>query len=236
MVLQSAQSYPSQPPSQTRSWYTGDKLWGIDKRFVIAALIFLVLILPVFPVDKVIYVDGQTTTTQVNQSTSYATSFQTYTTNTQQSIQVYKGNLAWVSSDQYYNYYQQYYPQCYYDQYGNYYCYYTYWPNYQQYTGSATIDPSDAVVKMETTNEAGGLITVTLTHYDGTQDVYRHVVSDDLAKSGLTTVTVTTTLTNTVTNSIVNPFTTTSSVPCQSCIAQHVTEHVSILQLLLGLY
>ena len=235
MVLPPIQPPPT-APSQTQAWYTGDKIWGIDKRLVLAAVIFLVLVLPVFPVDKVIYVNGQTTTTQVNQSTSYTTSFQTYTTNTQTSIRVYKGNLEYVS-DQYYTYYQPYYyNNCYFDQFGNYYCSYTYWPYYQQYVNSVTIDPTDDVVSVSTTNEAGGLITVTCTHYDGTQDVYRHVVSDDLTKSATDTVSTTVTQTSTIANSIVTPVTTTSPVPCQSCIPQHVTEHVSIIQLLFGLY
>jgi hypothetical protein len=224
------QTYTPQAPPQTQSWATREKLWGIDKRLLIVGLIVLVLILPVFPRNKIIYVNGETQT--VSQSTTYTTSYQTYTTNTQVQIPVYKGSLQTVS-DQYYYYYQPYYQSCYFDQYGNYYCYYNQWPYYQQYTNSITIDPSDEVVKMEQTNEAGGLITVTLTHYDGSQDVYRHVVSMDLTKGAFATVQGTTTLTNTITNSIVNPVT--DTVPCQNCQAQVVTEHVSILQILLGM-
>ena len=178
---------------------------------------------------RTIYVAG--TTTSVTQSTSYSTSFQTYVTTTQMQIQVYKGSIQTVS-DQYYDYYQQYYYNCYYDIYGNWYCNYTYWPNYQQYTTSITIDPSDLVVKVDTTNEASGLVSLTLTHYDGTQDTYRNVVYEDLTRGGLATVTGTATMTNTLTNSIVSPVT--NTIPCQSCVAQDEVEYVSILAILLG--
>jgi hypothetical protein len=145
------------------------------------------------------------------------------------SIKVYKGSLQYVS-DQYYPYYQQYYYQCYWDQYGNYICYYTNWPYYQQYTFSVTIDPSDEVIKMEQTNEPGGLITITLTHYDGTSDTYRHVIYTDMTKSATATVQGTTTLTDTITNSIVNPVT--STVP--TTVEKTVTEQCSILGMLIG--
>lgn len=226
------QTYGPQPQvlsQSSSSWSSGDKIWGIDKRILLLGLIILVLVLPIFPREKVIYVSGQTQT--VSQSTSYATSFQTYTTNTPITIKVYKGSLQYVS-DQYYNYYQQYYQYCYWDQYGNYICYYQQWPYYQQYVGSVIIDPSDEVIKMEQTNEPGGLVTITLTHYDGTQDSYRHVVFTDLTKSATATVQGTATITNTITNSNVSPVT--STIPCQNCQAQTVTEHVSILQMLFG--
>jgi hypothetical protein len=196
---------------------------------VAVVLILIILVVPIIPVHRTIYVAGTTTT--VTESTSYATSFQTYTTTTQTQIQVYKGSLETVS-DQYYYYYQQYYYNCYYDQYGNYYCDYTYWPNYQQYTSSVTIDSSDMVVKVETTNEASGLITLTMTHYDGTQDTYRHVVSEDLTRGGTATVTGTATMTNTITNSVVSPVT--NTVQCQNCVQQDVVDYVSILGLILG--
>lgn len=203
---------------------------GVPAWIIIGVLIIIILVVPVIPRHRTVYVSGSTQV--VTQTTSFGTTFQTITTNTQNQIQVYKGSISWVS-DQYYNYYQQDYYQCYYDQYGNYYCNYTYWPNYNsQYTGSATIDPSDQVIKVESTNEASGLITLTLTHLDGTQDTYRHVVSEDLTKGAVTTVTGTATLTNTVTNSVVNPVT--NTVPCQNCVAQDTVEYVSILGLLLG--
>lgn len=205
---------------------------GFDKRLLLViALVFIVLVVPVFPRDRIVYVDGQTQT--VTQSTSYATSFQTYTTQSDISIKVYKGSLKTVS-DTYYYYYQQYYQNCYVDSYGNVYCYYNQWPNYNQYgyTNSITIDPSDNVVKLDQTQESGGLWTITLTHYDGTADTYRHVFSTDMTKTATSTVQGTVTMTNTITNTIVNPVT--SNAPCQQCIPQHVTDHVSILQMLLG--
>lgn len=203
------------------------KVWGIDKRIIIVAIIFLVLVLPIFPRNKTVYVEGQTQV--VSQSTSYATSFQAYATNTQVSIKVYKGSLQYVS-DQYYQEYQQYYYQCYYDVYGNWVCYYTNWPGYQQSTFAVTVDPSDEVVKMEQTNEPGGLITITLTHYDGTSDTYRHVVSTDLTKSATATVQGTATLTNTMTNTIVNPVT--STVPTREAHTEVV--YCSIVQMMFG--
>lgn len=205
------------------------KVGGVPAWIIVGVFIVIILVVPVIPKHKTIYVSG--TTQEVTQSTSFATAFQTYTTATQSQIPVYKGSITFVS-DTYYNYYQQYYYNCYYDQYGNYYCNYTYWPYYNQYTGSATVDPSDQVVKVETTNEASGLITITLTHLDGTQDTYRHVVSEDLTRGAVTTVTGTITLTNTVTNSVVSPVT--NTVPCQNCVAQDTVEYVSILGLLLG--
>lgn len=209
---------------------TGRRVAGIPAWIIIGVLIIIILVVPVIPRHRTVYVAGSTQV--VTQTTSFGTTFQTITTNTQNQIQVYKGSISWVS-DQYYNYYQQDYYNCYYDQYGNYYCNYTYWPNYNsQYTGSATIDPSDQVIKVESTNEASGLITLTLTHLDGTQDTYRHVISEDLTKGAVITVTGTATLTNTVTNSVVNPVT--NTVPCQNCVAQDTVEYVSILGLLLG--
>lgn len=204
-------------------------LWGIPKGILIVALIVLVLIVPVIPRQRVIYVNGTTQT--VTQSTSYSTSYRSYTTSNQISIKVYKGSLQYVT-DQYYQYYQQYYYQCYWDQYGNYDCYYQYWPNYQSYTYTVTIDPTDEIVKMDQTNESGGLVSITLTHYDGTQDIYRHVFSTDMTKSATATVQAVTSVTDTITNSIVSPVT--NTVPCENCIAQTVTDHVSILQILLG--
>jgi multidrug efflux pump subunit AcrA (membrane-fusion protein) len=210
------------------------KIWGIDRRFVVIALIFVVLIVPVFPRDKIIYVDGQTTTTQTFQSTSYMTSLQSYMTTTQNTVQVYVGNLQMVS-DTYYQYYQNYYQYCYYDPYGNIYCDYNYWPyGYNQYTTTVQIDPSDRYVKRAITQESGGLYTVTLTSDDGQTQVFRHVSSMDLTLTGTANVVVTVTQTNTITSSVVNPQTTVSTVSCQKCMPEHITEHVSILQLLLG--
>jgi hypothetical protein len=209
------------------------KVGGIPVLLIVVALIVIVLIAPVIPKHKTIMVAGTTQT--VTQSTSYATSYQTVVTTTPTQLNVYKGTISWVS-DQYYNYYNSYYPGyytgCYYDTYGNYYCNYQGWYNYQSYTGSATIDPSDQVVKVESTNEASGLISLTLTHYDGTQDTYRHVVSDDLTRGAAVTVTTSATITNTMTSSIANPVTNTT--PCNACVQQDQVYYTSILGLLLG--
>ena len=209
------------------------KVGGVPAWLVVVGLIIIVLIVPVIPVHRTIMVAGTTQT--VTQSTSYSTAYQTVVSTNPTQISVYKGSISWVS-DQYYNYYYSNYPYyytgCYYDQYGNYYCNYTGWYNYQSYTGSATIDPSDMVVSVQTTNEANGLITLVLTHYDGTQDTYRHVVSDDLTRGASATVTTTSTVTNTLTSSIVNPVT--NTVPCNACVPQDTVYYTSILGLLLG--
>jgi hypothetical protein len=204
----------------------------VDGRFVIVAIIFLVLILPVFPVDKVIYENGQTAITVVTQSTSYLTSTNTYATNSQLQIQVYKGNVVMLLNQSYYMY-EPYYFSCHYDYYG-YHCDYTPWPSYQNYTNSVLIAPSDQIVKMQITNETNGLINVTLTHYNGLQVTYRHVISENLA-IGPATITEIVTTTTTNTDQVVNSIATTSTVPCH-CIVRQLTERVSIIQLLLGLY
>ena len=209
------------------------KVGGVPVLLVVAALIVIVLIVPVIPVHKTVMVAGTTQT--VTQSTSYATNYQTVVTTTPTQLDVYKGSISWVS-DNYYNYYYSYYPYyytgCYYDSYGNYYCNYQNWYDYQSYTGQATIDPSDRVVKVGTTNEANGLITLTLTHYDGTQDTYRHVIQEDLTRSATVTITDTATVTNTMTSSVVNPVT--NTIPCNACVPQDQVYYTSILGLLLG--
>jgi hypothetical protein len=201
---------------------------------IVIILLFVILVVPVIPRDKVIYVDGSTQT--MTTSTAYMTSLQTYSTQTQTSIKVYKGNLQYVA-DQYYDYYYQYgyYNNCYYDPYTGYiYCNnYNYWPNYNSYTYTVTVDPSDNIVKIERTQESNnGLWTLTLTHYDGTADTYRHVFSEDLTQNGVSTVQGIAELTNTLVSTALNP--TTITVACQNCIPQHVTVYVSLLQLIFG--
>jgi len=222
---------PVQPtPTSTQS---SNKLWGIDKRFFIIALIVLVLILPVFPRDKTIYVDGQTLTTQTFQSVSYVTSYQPYSTATQRTIDVYTGTIQYVNQ-QYYSAYQQYYRYCYIYA-GHIYCSYTYWPTYGSYIGTITVDTGQKVVKVDRTQESGGLFTLTLYRYDGTSaGSYSHVYSDNLAQTGSAAIQETVTGTNTITNQFTVPQTTISSVPCQQCVPQHITERVSILQIIFG--
>lgn len=266
--------------SQTRS--TG----GMARGLIIALLFVLILIVPVFPRDRVVYVNGVTQT--VTMSTSYNTSIQTDTTTTSTQIGVYQGALRYIPN-QYYNqyyYYQSYYslyysnyyypgyyyyfsnghngtlahvPYCYqinrhyyycsypytyyyyypyygYYSYSPYYSYYNYYvPYYSDYNShvtTVTIRPGDEVVQVRQTQEMNGLMTMTLTHFNGTSDTYKHVLQQNLVQSAQASVPATGTVTNTITNSVVNPVA--STVECQSCMPQHVTDHVSLLQLLLN--
>ncbi len=136
--------------SVTRS--TGGKVGGVDKRVIIAiGVIILVLLVPVFPRDKIVYVSGQTMTTELYQSTSYQTSLQAYSTMSQQNVQVYTGTLLYVQN-QYYSYYAPYYSTgCFRGPYGYIRCGYSGWPNYNMYTTTVTINPSDNVVKVQDT-------------------------------------------------------------------------------------
>lgn len=221
------------PPATSRS--TG-KIGGVDKRLVIAiGIIVLVLLVPVFPRDKIVYVSGQTMTTELYQSTSYQTSLQGYSTMGQQNVQVYTGTLLYVQN-QYYNYYSPYYSGCVRGYYGYIRCggYYG-WPNYNMYTTTVTVNPSDNVVKVQDTQQPNGyLSTVVLTKADGSTVTYSNVFNDNLSQSGSSTVQVAVTATSTVTQTMMVPATTVTSVACDNCIPQHVTEYVSLLQLLLG--
>jgi len=213
------------------------KVGGVDKRVVIAiAVIVLVLLVPVFPRDKIIYVSGQTMTTELYQSTSYQTSLQAYQTVNLQNIQVYTGTLLYVQN-QYYNYYSPYYSACFRGPYGYIRCggYYS-WPNYNLYTTTVTVNPSDNVVSVQASQQPNGyLSTVTLTKADGSTVTYTNVFSNNLSQSGTSTVQAAVTQTSTVTQTVMVPATTAMNVSCDNCIPQHVTEYVSLLQLLLGL-
>ncbi|MGA3296321.1 MAG: zinc ribbon domain-containing protein [Candidatus Bathyarchaeia archaeon] len=220
----------SQPATQPAST---NKIWGIDKRFFIIALVFLILIVPVFPRDKTIYVDGQTVTTQVYQSTSMSTLTQTVTTNTQSSISVYSGTITTIPNT-YYSYYNSYYNNCYY-RIGRIVCNYNSWPYYNSYMQTTTIQPSQHIVSISQSPGSNNLETLTLTSYEGTVQTISNVVdTSQLTQTGTATVSATSVITNTVVNTVVNPATTVNNVPCQSCVTQKVTERVSILQLLFG--
>ncbi len=225
---------PTQPFT-TSTFGSSGKIWGIDKRFIIVlGVIVLMLVLPVFPRQTTIYVDGQTTATQTYQSNSIQISYQTATATTPQTINVYTGTLQYLSSS-YYNYYQQYYNACYVDVFGNVYCDYSYWPNYySSYGSSATYTSSDEVVKVEQTQQSGGLWTMTLTKADGTSDTYQNVYSSNLSKNGVSAVDVSVVQTDTVTSTVAVPAITVSNVPCHQCIPEQVTERVSLLQILFG--
>ena len=206
-------------------------------RLVIAiAVILVVLMLPVFPQDQIVYVSGQTTTTELYQSTSFVTSLQAYSTMSQQAIPVYTGTIQYVQN-QYYNYYTPYYSACVRGYYGIIRCggYYT-WPNYNIYTTTVTITPSNNVVNVQSTVQPNGyLSTLTLTMANGSTMTYTNVFNNNLSQTGTSTVQVMVTQTSTVTQTNMVPATTVMSVPCDNCIPQHVTRHVSILQMLLGL-
>ena len=153
-------------------------------------------------------------------------------------------NCVYSTFDDYvcsYSYY--YYPYSYY---GNYYGYYPYGGynsyapysgnynnvNYNGYATTVTINSSDNVVQVQQTQESNDLLTLTLTHFDGSSVTYKHVTQQNLAQSATSTIPMTSVVTNTVMNSAVTPVT--NPIQCQNCILQHVTDHVSLLQLLLG--
>lgn len=216
---------------------TGGRVGGVDKRVIIAiGVILLVLLVPVFPRDKIVFVSGQTMTTEIYQSTSFQTSLQAYSTMTQKAVQVYTGTLLYVQS-QYYNYYSPYYSGCVRGFYGFIRCggYYG-WPNYNVYTTSVTVNQSDNVVSVQDAPQANGyLSTVILTKADGSTVTYSNVFNNNLSQTGTSTVQLAVTQTSTVTQTNMIPATTVTNVACENCIPQQVTEHVSLLQLLLGL-
>jgi len=224
------------PPVTTQASTSG-KIGGVDKRVLIAiGVIILILIVPVFPREKTIYVAGQTATTVSYQSTSFQTSFQAYPTTSQQSIQVYVGTLMYVPST-YYGMYGSYYSGCYRGVYGYIRCggYYG-WPNYNYYTTTITINPSDNVVKVQDTQQLNGYLSqVVLTKADGSTVTYMNVFNDNLAQTGTSTYQTLVTQTSTVTQSALVATSSVTSVACDNCIPQQVTEHVSLLQLLLGI-
>jgi hypothetical protein len=210
-----------------------DKIWGIDKRFFIIALIVLVVIVPVFPREKTIYVDGQTLSTQVYQSNSLSTLTQTITTNTQSNIAVYVGTVTNVPIS-YYNYYNPYYHYCYW-RFGRIFCYYNSWPYYNSYMQTTTIQASQHIVSISQSQGPNGLEILTLTSYEGTVQTISNVIDDSqLTQTGTATVSAGSVVTNTVVNTIQNPATTIVNVACQRCVAQQVTERVSIFQMLFG--
>jgi len=213
----------------------GGKVGGIDKRVLIGiGVILLILVVPVFPREKVIYVSGQTATTVSYQSTSYQTSLQAYPTMSQQNLQVYVGTVLYVSS-QYYSYYASYYSTCYRGYYGFIRCGYYNWPNYNSYTTTVTVNPSDNVIKVQDTQQSNGyLSTLTLTKADGSVVTYSNVFNDNLAQTGTSTLQTIVTQTSTVTQATIVPTSSVTSVACDNCVPQNVTEHVSLLQLLLG--
>jgi len=228
--LASGRAVPIQSPQ------TGSDKGVWVRRVAIVALILLVLIVPVFPRDRVVYVDGVTQT--VTMSTAFSTSIETFTS-PQVVVNVYQGTLQYIPPQYYSVFYD--YPNYNYYQYCNLYSYYSclYYYGYPprinfgySYATTVTIQPSDNIVRLQQSPEPNGYgMRLNLTRYDGTSTTYEYVIQQNLSQTG-TTIIQGITKTNIITNSIVNPVT--SAVSCRQCVLQHVTDHVSLLQLLFG--
>jgi hypothetical protein len=215
---------PSQPEARKRF---------IDRRFgkwvIVATVVFLILVIPVFPKYTIVYVNGTTQT--VTNEIQYTTALQTHTVTTTSKIKVYIG---------YYQYFTNYSANYYYTQ-CTYCCYwysqqlicnYLYWPWYKpSYGKTVTVTPAQRVVSV-TTQQSGDLETLTLTYYNGRSTTVQNVYNDQLRLGGTAKVQSTAVLTSTITNTITTPVT--QTLPCYQCVPERVTEHVSILQLLLG--
>jgi hypothetical protein len=209
-------------------------VWGL-----IAVIIFIILVVPVFPRDTFVYVNG--TTQSVTNQVQYSTAFQVYTTSTSSQISVYTGSYQYFSN-YYYNYYYDYGGYNWWS--GSYcnwtgykssiiVCNYKYWPWYQpSYGTTVTISPSQQVVGVSRVQQPSGLESLTLTYYNGQSTTVSNVYRDTLTQSGTSTVQTNAVVTNTITNTITTPVSVT--MPCQRCVREHVTEHVSILQMLFG--
>ena len=220
---------PSQPQTQS------NKLWGIDKRFFIVVLIFLILVVPVFPRDKVVMIDG-TSQTIVN-SPSISTDIQVSTISTNSQMSVYTGSFQYFTSM--YPYWgNQYYggSYCYYNSWHFWNCNYNNWGWYNQwrsYGNTVTVTPQMQVVNVISSTGSNGLGSVTLVYANGQQSQpYNNVYNNQLQPSGTYSVPATGTVTNTITNTVMVPVQ--ETVPCTACVTTHVTEHVSILQLIFG--
>ena len=226
-------SIGAKPAAQTSTQPTprSGKGWGVGKWVLVAVIVFIILIVPVFPRDTIVYVNGTTQT--VTNQIQYSTSFQVYTTTTASQISVYTGTYQYFSN-YYYNYYYNYWGGSYCYWYGGtIVCNYSYWPWYApSYGTTANVSPADKVVSITRVQQPSGLETLTLTHYNGHSTIVRNVYSDNLSQSGTSTVQTNAVVTNTITNTVTTPVTLT--VPCSQCIPEHVTEYVSILQMLLG--
>ena len=226
----------AQAPAQQTTKSGSGKALGVGKWVLVAVIIFIILVVPVFPRDTIVYVDGTTQT--VTNQIQYSTAFQVYTTTTTSQISVYTGSYQYFSN-YYYNYYNSYGG---YNSWGSNYCYwykgtivcnYSYWPWYTpSYGTTVTVSSNQQVVSVTRTQQNSGLETLTLTYSNGQSTTVRNVYSDNLSQSGTASVQSTAVVTNTITNTITTPVT--QTVPCHQCIPEHVTEHVSILQMLFG--
>jgi len=78
-----------------------------------------------------------------------------------------------------------------------------------------------------------GLESVTLVYANGQQSqTYNNVYNDQLQPGGTYSVPSTATVNNTITNTVMVPVQ--ETVPCTACVPTHVTQHVSLLQLIFG--
>ena len=94
------------------------------------------------------------------------------------------------------------------------------------------MSPTDNVVNVIRTQQ-GSSESLVLVYYNGQESqTYQNVYVDNLTPNGVSTVPGTVVVTNTIVNTVVNPMT--ETVPCDQCVPMTVTDHVSILQLLLG--
>jgi hypothetical protein len=226
---------PVQPVQPFQPQTQSGKILGVDKRFLIVALIVLVvLIVPIFPRDTIVMVDG-TTQTIVN-SPSLSTQIQVSTISTYSQISVYTGSFQYFMSM--YPYWgSQWYggSYCHHD-FWHIHCNYNYWPWYNQwqsYGSTVTVTPDMQVVNVISSTGYNGLESVTLVYSNGQQSqTYTNVYNDQLQPGGTYTVPATGTVTNTITNTVMVPVQ--QTVSCTACVTTHVTQYVSILQLIFG--
>ena len=232
-VAQAPTQTPVQPtqPTGRRGFGGGVAMWVL-----VAVIVIIILVVPIFPRDTIVYVNGTTQT--VTNQVQYSTSFNVYTTTTTSQIPVYTGSYQYFSTD-YYSYYYNYYynygwgsNSCYWYHH-QIVCNYYYWPWYApSYGTTVSVTAAQQVVSVTRTQGSTGLESLTLTYYNGQSSTIQNVYSDNLTPGATTTVQSNAVVTNTITNTITTPVT--QTVPCQQCIPEHVTEHVSILQMLFG--
>ena len=206
---------------------------GLDNRILIAAIIVVFLVLPIFPVSKTVMVSG--TTQSVTNVTAFSTSLQVVTESTESQISVYTGSFEYFTNNYYYNYYNPGWGQQCYWLHHHIVCNWGGWGWYQpSYGTTVTITPDMNVVDVIRT-QSGYSESLTLVYANGQQSqAYQNVYVDNLAQSGVSSIPGTTVVTNTIVNTVVNPSTVT--VPCDQCVPTTVTEHISIIQYLLGAY
>jgi len=247
-ILPPVESVPLQPapqgPVAPYQPQPNQIIHGVDNRILILAIIIVILVLPIFPVTKTVMVSG--TTQSVTNTTSFSTSLEVITQPTASQISVYTGTFQYFSN--YYNSYPWYYygggggpwwgRQCFW-RYSHIVCNWSQWGWYQpSYGTTVTVTPDMNVVNVIRTQQSYGYgysESLILVYYNGQQSqTYQNVYADNLAASGTSTISGTTVVTNTLVNTVVNPVT--MDVPCDQCMPTTVTEHVSILQYLLGYY